>query len=271
MYTLRNAELQVEILDPLADQARFGVRYCTGGYIFQVTDARHGPLLSGPTYPESFNWFDGQGIPDAFNLAPLRDPAQGDATALIIGVGPCDLQQKQVLEFCRWEVAEGPAAVRMQTAQAFQEFALELEREVSLSNRTLRSSTRLKNTGRWPIPIRWFPHPFFPQPATPELCRLNIPVGMAENPGYALAENGYIVRAAWPDQRGFFQALDHSGHAGLVVLQRHPALGLVAATCSYIPGFFPIWGNQHTFSWEPYFERTLAMGQEASWSIDYDF
>ena len=74
MYELRNNSLSVTILDPLADQERFGVRYCTGGYIYQVEDARHGPLLSGPTYPDSFNWFDGQGIPDAFNLSPLRDP-----------------------------------------------------------------------------------------------------------------------------------------------------------------------------------------------------
>ena len=80
MYPLSNTDLQVELLDPLADQARFGIRYCTGGYIFQITDARHGPLLTGPTYPEDFNWFDGQGIPDAFNLAPLHDSTTASAT-----------------------------------------------------------------------------------------------------------------------------------------------------------------------------------------------
>src|SRR3954454_18157206 len=71
MYTLTSESLEVSILDPLADQGRFGTRYCTGGYIFQITDRRHGALLSGPTYPDSFNWFDGQGIPDALNLSPL--------------------------------------------------------------------------------------------------------------------------------------------------------------------------------------------------------
>ena len=45
MLSLRNDSLHVALLDPLADRDRFGVRYCTGGYIFQITDPRHGPLL----------------------------------------------------------------------------------------------------------------------------------------------------------------------------------------------------------------------------------
>ncbi|MFL5800138.1 MAG: hypothetical protein ACJ8CR_00035 [Roseiflexaceae bacterium] len=271
MYTLSNTDLQVEVLDPLADQARFGPRYCTGGYIFQITDARHGPLLTGPTYPADFNWFDGQGLPDAFNLAPLRDPATGGTTALIIGIGVCELRSSQAQEFCGWEIAQAPAAIRMLTMQVFQGFALELERTVSLSARTVRSTTRLKNTGSRAFPLCWFPHPFFPQPDTPELCRFNIAVRMPDNPGYAIAESGFIARKAWPSQQGYYQALDHAAQTNLVVLQRHPMLGLVAATCSYVPSFFPIWGNQHTFSWEPFLERTLAIGQELTWWIDYDF
>ena len=90
MYSLTNDQLSVEVLDPIADQARLGARYCTGGYIFQIHDPHVGALLSGPTYPDAFNTFDGQGIPDAFNLGPLR--AVGAATeALIIGVGLCEL------------------------------------------------------------------------------------------------------------------------------------------------------------------------------------
>lgn len=271
MYTLANESLEVSILDPLADQGRFGTRYCTGGYIFQIVDRRQGALLSGPTYPDSFNWFDGQGIPDAFNLQPLRDPASKEPLALIIGIGMCDLESNQVREFCEWQVAAETTAIRMQTRQAFEGFGLELERTVGLSGRTVRSATRVSNSGARPIPICWFPHPFFPQPSTPELLRCNLPIRMPENPGYALAENGFVARKEWPSQPGFYQALDVEAHANLVLLQRHPALGLVAGTCSYAPTFFPIWGNQHTFSWEPFVERTLAAGQAAAWSIDYDF
>ena len=53
--------------------------------------------------------------------------------------------------------------------------------------------------------------------------------------------------------------------------QKHPTIGLVAATCSYVPSFFPIWGNHKTFSWEPFLERTVARNQTLSWSVDYEF
>lgn len=271
MYTLKNEALEVAILDPVADRERFGTRYCTGGYIFQIADLKHGPLLSGPTYPDSFNTFDGQGIPDAFNNGPLRDTADTSATALIIGIGPCDLKANTVLEFCRWDIAHTDARIAFRTSQTHQSFALELDRDVFLCGRTVRSRTRLKNMGKRPIPLRWFPHPFFPQPDTDELCRFNVPVQFPDNPGYEHAESGFIRRKNWPWSEGHYQALDHDAYTSLTVLQKHPALGLVAASCSYTPDFFPIWGNPRTFSWEPYFERTLAPGQETTWWIDYDF
>ena len=48
-------------------------------------------------------------------------------------------------------------------------------------------------------------------------------------------------------------------------------LGLVTATCSYVPDYFPIWGNAATFSWEPFLERTVFSGQSYRWWIDYSF
>jgi hypothetical protein len=271
MYTLTSDTLEVQILDPVADQERFGTRYCTGGYIFQVIDARQGELLTGPTYPESFNWFDGQGIPDAFNLGPLRDPDGSGTLALILGVGICDLASDQVVDFCEWDVEAAPNGIQMKTTHDYGGFVMSIERSVSLRGRTIHSATRVHNGGTRLTPIRWFPHPFYPQPATDELCRFNLPVSMPFNQGYTITESGFVARAAWPDQKGFYQALDHDGRAPLTVLQRHPILGLVAAICSYTPTFFPIWGNQHTFSWEPFYERTLAPGQSTNWSIAYLF
>jgi hypothetical protein len=271
MYTLSNASLEIAVLDPVADRERFGTRYCTGGYIYQVTDARHGPLLSGPTYPDSFNWFDGQGIPDAFNLGPLAPPGSDPATPLIIGIGRCDTAANRILELCTWEVEQAASELRMRTSHAYGGYALELERTVSLHGRTVRSHTRLHNTGERFVPLRWFPHPFYPQTETDELCRVNIPVRVPENPSYEIAPSGFIARRGWPWQDGRYQALDHHAHTNLVIQQRHPLLGLVAATCSYVPTFFPIWGNPRTFSWEPFLERIVATGQEAVWWIDYDF
>jgi len=270
MYSIANASLTVSILDPIADQGRFGTRYCTGGYILEVVDCQHGSLMSGPTYPDRFDAFNGQGIPDAFNLAPLSSPA-GGAQALILGIGVCDLGQNQVMEYCRWQVDHTDTTVQMRTEQAFQGFQVELERTVSLSNRTLRSATRLQNTGRSFLPVRWFPHQFYPQPVTDELCRFNVPVQLADSDGFSLAENGFITRKRWPWTDGYFLPVDHQAQTGLVVLQKHPLLGLVAGSCSYVPAFMPIWGNHTTFSWEPFFERTLGPGQGANWWVDYDF
>ncbi|MBX3014158.1 MAG: hypothetical protein KF832_21735 [Caldilineaceae bacterium] len=272
MFTIKNNQLTVEVLDPVADRARFGVRYCTGGYLFQIHDVNHGPLLSGPTYPHDFNWFDGQGIPDAFNLSPLKT-SESEPTAMILGIGLCDLSNNTIQEPCQWQVTEQANGLVFTTEHAFHDWRVTLERTVTLLERTVRSDTLVRNIGRRPVPIRWFPHPFFPQLPTgqDELIKLNLPVGFPDSPAYALAANGFINRLGWPWNGGYFQGLDHNATTNLIIIQRHPQLGQLTATCSYAPDFFPIWGNQYTFSWEPYLERTISAGQQLSWRIDYDF
>jgi len=271
MYTLANHALEVTILDPVADRARFGVRYCTGGYIFQVRDHRVGDLLSGPTFPDGFNWFDGQGIPDAFHLSPLRDPASSDPLSLLLGIGLCDVVAKEIKVYCEWTITQAADALTFFTRHEHQGYVVELERTVTLRERTVRSHTRVTNFSPGAIPMRWYPHPFYPQPDTDELLKLNIPLGPIQHPGYTMGDNGFIRRVGWPWQQGHFLALDHSPSNNLVVLQKHPKLGLVAGVCSYAPDFFPIWGNARTFSWEPYLERTIGHGQSFSWWIDYEF
>jgi hypothetical protein len=103
------------------------------------------------------------------------------------------------------------------------------------------------------------------------LCKFNIPVEFSDNPGFEQLDNGFISRKDWPWEKGFYQALNHNAHTNLTLLQKHPVLGLVGATCSYVPSFFPIWGNPNTFSWEPFLERTIAPKQETTWWIDYEF
>ena len=177
------------------------------------------------------------------------------------------------VEFCRWDVTHTATSIVMRTRHDFQGFQVELERTVALIHRTVRSTTHAKNTGRAFTPVRWFPHPFYPQPETDELCRFNAPVRLADSPGFAMAENGFITRKAWPWTDGYFLPVDHQAQANLVVSQRHPLLGLVSATCSYVPAFMPIWGNHTTFSWEPFFERTLGPGRvraEASVRMNFD-
>ncbi len=274
MFDLHNDQLTVTLLDPKADQDRMGARYCLGGYIFQITDHKHGALLGGPTYPDSFNTFDGQGIPDAFNLSPLRAVGEG-SEALIIGVGVCELhpdyQENSVKQFSAWEVSIGDQHIRMTTKQIYRDWSLTLERVVRLIGRTVRSEIVLSNEGQAPIPMRWFPHPFFPHSGD-ALCKINASLGPIVSEGFRLDEDGWIHRANWPWNRGgHYLSLPHFANGPLVIQQRHPKLGIVSATCHYIPNFFPIWGNDKTFSWEPFYERMIAPGTQEQWNIDYDF
>jgi len=271
MFNLQNDALTVTILDPVTDRERLGTRYCAAGYVFQITDAQKGDLLSGPTYPGSFNTFDGQGIPDAFNLSPLRNPKKPSPQALILGVGLCDLEANVVLEFSPWERERSETGVEFSTVQEALGHRVSVIRRVSLLGRTLRSFTSVENLGSETVPVRWFPHPFYPQPHDTELCLFNVGVSLPSPSGYRLADNGFIHRAGPAVTPGLFQALTHDGRAPLAVWQRHDALGLVGFRCDYVPAAFPIWGNTCTFSFEPYFERGLFAGERAAWTVEYLF
>jgi hypothetical protein len=276
MISLANDTLEVQFLDPVADRARFGVRYCTGGYIFQVRDGKLGDLLSGPTFPASFNWFDGQGIPDAFNLGPIHS-TQTLNEGLIIGIGVCDLKERVVKTFCDWQIERTASRITFATQQNYEGCALELVRTVELMGRTIRSHTILTNRGRSTTPgvgfvhVRWFPHPFYPQTRDEELVWVNAPLNWRDGGGYRRLANGFLARDASPWTDGHYLPLDHAATEPLILLQRHPALGMVTATCSYVPDYFPIWGNPNTFSWEPFLERTVAQGKTLAWWIDYTF
>jgi hypothetical protein len=272
MLSLNNAQLNVAVLDPVADQERFGARYCTGGYILQVTDQRIGDLIGGPSYPFSFNWFDGAGLPESFRTH-LADPNDANNTIeLGIGIGRIDRSNNKVLEFCLWEVTEERDALHFKTAQSYLAWSFELVHTLRLTHRTLTSELRLKSTGQAAVPVYWFPHPFFPHYPGGECCKLNVGVRLNDSPGYELLPSGFIGQKNLPwDRRGFFQELDFDKGQPVTLLQRHPKLGLIAATCSYAPAYFPIWGNKNTFSFEPYYQRDVAPGEEASWSITYDF
>jgi hypothetical protein len=81
LYYLGNDELRLTLLDPVEDEGRLGTRYVSGCYVYQIDDARLGPLLSGPAYPQDPPpGFHGQGIPEAFRLTV--DPAKGRGIVL---------------------------------------------------------------------------------------------------------------------------------------------------------------------------------------------
>jgi hypothetical protein len=283
MYTLANTDLTVSVLDPLADAAREGSRYCTGGYIWQVTDAHQGELLTGPEYPQEPNTFDGQGMPDMFQRALGAEgvPVGGEVGCIGVGrvrctspIEPFDVRHnREVIEFVHWDIDCAPDSLTMRTEHNFRDWAYRLARIVSLHGRAVHSRTEIHNTGQVPLPVRWFAHPFFPIPEDGVLCRFSIPVSLAENPGYFLNPEGFVTRKTehnW--KRGWYQPVEYQmiGSA-LTTVEKHPKTGQVTVVADYLPTFLPIWGNDRTFSFEPYFEKELAAGEGAAWSLEYRF
>ena len=273
MFVLTSPTHSVSVLDPEADRDRLGTRYCAAGFIFQVNDASGRPLLSGPNYPDAYETFGGQGAPDAFQPhLPLERSADGRALRVLgIGIGLIDTGLNTVLEWCPWEIERSADSLRFQTTQHAALWRFRLERSVTLRGGTLRVATRVENAGDF-LPFQWYPHPFFPHHPTGECCRFNVPVTLPENPGYELRDNGFVAMKGFPwKDRDHFQLVGHAGDRPLVVVQRHPLTGVVVASFDYVPTRLPIWGNRNTFSFEPYLERMLHPGEEARWSVTYDF
>ena len=282
MYTLKNDQLAVSILDPVEDVARLGSRYCTGGYIWQVTDAQKGKLIAGPEYPKEPNTFDGQGMPDMFIQALGAEEAPVGGEVGCIGVGrvrrtsqePFDVRyHREVIAFVQWQVKAGEDEVNMQTDAEFKDWAYHLERDVRLEGRAILSRTSISSQGKAPLPVRWFAHPFFPLTEDNALCRFSMPFSLPENPGFFINDEGFVTRKANHDWRkGWFQPVDyHKQRDAMTAVEKHPLVGEVTVTTDFMPAFLPIWGNERTFSFEPYFERELASGQSAAWKIEYRF
>ncbi len=280
MIELSGRNLKVSVLDPVADRGRLGSRYCTGGYLWQVEDAQRGPLFTGPCAPDRVTAFDGQGAPEVFEIALGADRAPVGGTVGVIGVGvvrrespvrPFHVRDNSTVgRFVDWTIETDASFCRMQTRQVFAEYALELTRLVTVQGRAVESRTVIRNRANPSLPVRWFAHPFFPW--TDPLCRFSLECSVPPNPGFALGDDGFLVRRAECDwQVGCFQPLQLCFGYPLQVEQKHPAVGTVEVTCGFPMAWLPVWGNARTFSFEPYFHTVLENGGSADWFIRYRF
>ncbi len=284
VFTIRSDELSVSVLDPLTDQSLLGSRYCTGGYIWQITDRLMGrPLLSGPAYPgTSPPPFDGQGAPEAF-VTPLgeKDPPVG-GTVTMIGVGTVlRLSEKTpfhprenptVIRFCEWEISAGNRSVCMSTRQTGPGHAVSLSRRIEVEDRTVTSATEITNRSGMELTLRWFPHPFFPLDPSNRCLRLPFRFSVPENPGFFRDSQGNVsMKQGFDWTRGCFLPLDIAADTAFDAEVYHPLIHPVRITCSYILESLPLWANAATFSPEPYLCLKLAHGETGSWNIEYRF
>ena len=127
MIRLANSALTVDLLDPAdpAEHARQGARYCWGGYIWQVRDARLGPLLAGPQWPKPDpTSHNGQGLPESFRHADFhtqRPLMLRDGRGWIIGIGEVVRSANAkftVTKPCAWHLTSTAQALEFCTAQA---------------------------------------------------------------------------------------------------------------------------------------------------------
>lgn len=281
MLYLHNHDLTVAVLDPIADRARLGPRYCTGGYIYQVEDAAHGAIFSGPEFPvEQPLAANGQGLPEVFQFTLYDDEREIEEEKLIIGVGTVDKRDPalpynlftnaRTKEFCVWRIDQSEKFIRMETTQTYKKWSLQLVKEVWLVNRTITSYTRLRNTGTEPVPFRWFAHPFFPLNPGWECCQFLMPAKLPDNPAYFINSVGLIEMNRQLDWReGYFQLLENGQGREFMAIQIHPLLEQI-----HVTGDFPllkvaIWANDRTFSFEPFYEGIVPVDHEEVWAVSY--
>jgi|WetSurMetagenome_2_1015567.scaffolds.fasta_scaffold00108_9 hypothetical protein len=283
MLNLDNAQLIIEIIDPVLDKRLLGSRYCTAGSIHQISDRQKGCLLAGPTFGSgAFNAFDGQGAPEVFLMAPGEDGAKVGDDVLVPGVGrvnrssavspfhsrdnPC------VSEFTSWNVESAATEVSAHTRQAFRGYDIAIERRVTLAERTVTSATKFCNAGAKQLDLRWFPHPFFPPTIDGVACRFDFPVSLPDDSGYFVNELGWLeLKRDYDWTRGLYQPLGSESREPFSAVVNHPLVEFVEVKCDYTPAFLPVWANHRTFSFEPYLERTVKSGEEESWKIEYTF
>jgi hypothetical protein len=279
MLHLENGELRLDLLDPVADAARLGARYCAGGYVWQVHDRRLGPLLAGPEWPSPTpSAFNGQGLPESFRHRSRSGTpfTWAGEQGLAIGAGtltPGGRENGTLAAPCAWTITPAADHIVFQTRQAHAGFACELTRKITLAGRTVHSHTQLTNVAEAPLALEWFPHPFWA--LSDGRARLALPAGttVPENPGFTIDAAGTLTfrRPFRTKDDNQFALLTLPAGQPLSLAVDHPNLKRVTFAVSYAPSECPVWANAHTASVEPYLSLRLAPGETRHWHARHGF
>lgn len=279
MLHLANAELTVDLIDPAAEHARLGPRYCWGGYIWQVHDRNVGALLTGPEWPNPTPTpHNGQGLPESFRHSTTTgEPLLWDG---VIGLAPGagvlgrDANGAVVVtEPCMWQIDLKPGRAVFRTAQTAGRWAYELERTIELRGRQIVSRSRLTNRGASPLKLEWFAHPFFALQSDGKLkATLAKDVRLAENPGYTLADGELALKRAFVGlDDGCLVHLDLPPGKPFAVTLSHPKLASVRFETDFVPFKCVLWANGNTLSFEPFLALDLPPGESREWMVSYEF
>lgn len=279
MLTLANVDLRVDLIDPAAEHARLGPRFCWGGYIWQVHDRSIGTLLTGPEWPEvNPQPHNGQGLPEAFRHSTTTgEPLLWDgAVGLAPGAGVLGRDPQGAIIVttpCVWQIDLQPDRAVFRTEQNVGRWSYALERTIELRGRQVRSHSRLTNRSAAPLVLEWFAHPFFALQSD-GLLRVTLPEGtqMADNPGYVLSGRDLTLRRAFsgPDDGHLEHLVLPAGRTFAADLS-HPRLTGVRVATDFVPFKCVLWANGNTLSLEPFLALHLTPGESREWTLSYDF
>jgi len=278
MFTLKNSELTIDVLDPITDRIHLGPRFCWGGYIWQVNDNKLGPLISGPEWPNpNPTPFNGQGLPESFRYKTRDDKflTWNGFTGVSLGAGEIGLLKDGscgVITPCVWNITHEECSMTFQTRHILCSYDYEIIRKIELNNRTIRSTTTLVNYIENTLNLEWFAHPFFALKNKQTYAELPEGTTLAHNPGFDLIGTKLI-------QKRIFQSMT-DGHLDYLNLPEekthkvnlmHPILSHVSLMFNFKPSECLIWGNNSTFSIEPYRVITLNPNESLTWTLEYNF
>lgn len=266
MYEIKSDTLAVTLLAPERDHGKFGLRYCTGGYIFQIRRGDGAPLLSGPTYPDEFVPVHGQGIPDTFNHIPLYIPEEG--LFMITGIGKCDLKNNKIIELTHWDVDKRDDEITFRTVHRFSSYEYTLTRRVKVSGDKVISLTMMENGGKTYVPVSWYPHPFFLPKEEGLIFTLESPFSFENATGFFRKEENRIYRNRGIEESKSFQVMKTGSR--LHALTDNDFYECEMKT-DYISAHTPVWANNNTSSIEPYYDTTLFPGCTEKWAVSYEF
>jgi hypothetical protein len=248
--------------------------------VYQIEERRVGPLLAGPEYPDPDpSVLNGQGMPDVFQFTFYNSPDEVPEKKLIIGVGIIENTgrrkageshfQSDVDTFALWEIEQTEQKLVMRTKQEYRDWRFTLSRTLELTGRRLRSQTVLHNLGPARLPIRWFPHPFFPLTTDRRCAILQRGSAVSDNPGFHLDAAGLLVMKesfAW--KTGHYQLLSSLAPGVLFASHHfHPLVPAIDFSCDFVPSKVALWANDRTFSCEPFHEAVIAPEDYHDWSV----
>lgn len=283
VLVLKCGPWRAEVLDPRADPLRLGARYMHGGYVHALD--HDGRRLTGRA-KAAWNSFDGEGLPESFELPFAHAACAEGEEYLRLGAGRCirrgpapRMPDEPLVRGVAWQVLEhGTRVLRMRCRDGIVrdgwEHAYQLERLLVLRGDGLDSRTTLTLRHRWTHPVQWFPHPFWAQDAGDG-------VGFALPPGaeprrarsrwLAGVERDASGRWRFPTRGGLTWVDGLWGGDGAVVchLPARRGGGALAMTCDRPWNHLVLWASPSAASAEPQLGRIWPDGETAGWTLRY--